>query len=156
MRQPSIKQFKLTNDDEVICEVLEWDTEENSAMIVRACLRIIQGVDVDKGMRFFAFRPWMGFAEDPETLHTLNSSHIIGETNPSDQLLKHYSNTISKLLKASKLLKHDFNIDEMNDMDEDEIEDYIQYQLSKVDEEEDGDDPDSNVISFKPKSDTRH
>ena len=63
----NIKQFKLSNDDEIICEVIEWDNEDNSAIITRGMLRIIQGEDVDKGLRFFAFRPWMGFAEDPNT-----------------------------------------------------------------------------------------
>ena len=36
-----IKQFKLTNDDEIICEVIQWDEPENSAMLIRAAMRIV-------------------------------------------------------------------------------------------------------------------
>ena len=32
---PKIKQFKLTNNDEIVCEVLEYDTPENAAILVR-------------------------------------------------------------------------------------------------------------------------
>ena len=155
MRPPSIKQFKLTNDDEIICEVLEWDTDENSAMIMRAPLRLIQGEDVDKGVRFFAFRPWMGFAENPELLHTVNASHIIGEVTPSDSLLKHYGATVEKLMKLQDMKKTDLDMDEMGELDEDELEDYIQYHLSK-EEEEPEEDLGDNVIKFKKPIDTLH
>lgn len=152
--KPIIKQFKLTNDDEIICEVLEMETEENSAMLVRAALRIIQGEDLEKGMRFFAFRPWMGFAENPEVLHTINASHIIGEVTPSDDLLRHYAETIVKLKRVTKLKKTDFDMDKMQDMDDDEIEDYIQYHLEKDSDEEES--LGSNVIKFKKPTDTMH
>ena len=56
---PQIKQFKLTNDDEIICEVLQWDDEENRAVIIRAVMRIINIEDYHRGLRFFAFRPWI-------------------------------------------------------------------------------------------------
>lgn len=152
--KPIIKQFKLTNDDEIICEVLEMDSEENAAMLVRAALRIIQGEDLEKGMRFFAFRPWMGFAENPEVLHTINSSHIIGEVTPSDDLLRHYAATVVKLKKVTKLKKTDFDMDKMQDMDDDEIESYIQYHLDKDKEEEE--ELGTNVIKFKKPTDTMH
>ena len=157
MRTPSFKQFKLTNDDEVICEVLEWDTEDNSAIIVRCPLVIIKGENIEKQLRFYAFRPWMGFAEDPEILHTINSTHIIGEVSPSEDLLKHYSETIEKLSKLAKLKKTDFNFDEFEDMEIEEIEDYVKYKLESEKEIElESDDIEGNIIKFKPKTDTFH
>ena len=155
MRSPAIKQFKLTNDDEIICEVLEWDTDENAAMVMRAPLRIIQGVDAERGIRFFAFRPWMGFAEDPELLHTVNASHIIGEVTPSDALLKHYGATIKKMLKYQAMQKTDFDMDELGEMDEEELEEYIQYHLSQ-NEEEPEDELGENVVKFRKPKDTMH
>ena len=155
MRSPAIKQFKLTNDDEIICEVLEWDTDENAAMVMRAPLRIIQGVDAERGIRFFAFRPWMGFAEDPELLHTVNASHIIGEVTPSDALLKHYGATIKKMLKYQAMQKTDFDMDELGEMDEEELEEYIQYHLNQNEKELD-EDLGENVVKFKKPKDTMH
>ena len=153
MRQPAIKQFKLSNDDEIICEVLEWETEDNPALVMRAPLRLIQGEDMDRGVRFFAFRPWMGFAEDPEVLHTINSSHIIGEVTPSYSLLSHYGATIKKLLTLAKMKKTDFNMDTLEQMDEDELEEYIQKHLEiEETEEELGE----NVVKFTPPKGTMH
>lgn len=162
MRSPSIKQFKLTNDDEVICEVLEWDSEDNSAIIVRAPLVIIKGENIEKSLRFYAFRPWMGFAEDPEILHTINSSHVIGEVNPSDDLLKHYTETLKKLDVMSKLKKTDFNFDEFEDMDDYEIENYVKYKVEQDNSQvelvydESDEHTQDNVLQFKPKDDTFH
>lgn len=153
MRQPAIKQFKLSNDDEIICEVLEWETEDNPALVMRAPLRLIQGEDMDRGVRFFAFRPWMGFAEDPEVLHTVNSSHIIGEVTPSDSLLSHYAATIKKLLTLAKMKKTDFNMDTLEQMDEDELEEYIQKHLEVEETEEE---LGENVVKFTPPKGTMH
>ena len=153
MRQPAIKQFKLSNDDEIICEVLEWETEDNPALVMRAPLRLIQGEDMDRGVRFFAFRPWMGFAEDPEVLHTINSSHIIGEVTPSDSLLSHYGATIKKLLTLAKMKKTDFNMDTLEQMDEDELEEYIQKHLEVEETEEE---LGENVVKFTPPKGTMH
>ena len=87
----NIKQFKLTNNEEIICEVMEWDTGEDTGdILVKKALRVIAIEDYQKGWRFFAFRPWMAFQDDPSSLQTLNSSHIIVTSNPSPNILKHY------------------------------------------------------------------
>ena len=53
----AIKQFKLTNDDEIICEVVQWDSEEESTMIIRGAMRIVTMEDFSRGVRLYAFRP---------------------------------------------------------------------------------------------------
>ena len=89
-----LKQFKLTNDEEIICEVLQWDDPDNAGMVVRGAMRIISAEDYNRGVRFCAFRPWMVFNDNPEELQTLNAAHIIGEMNPSKPLIGHYLKTI--------------------------------------------------------------
>jgi len=86
-----IKQFKLTNDDEIICEVVEWDSENNASIVIRRALKIINVEDFAKGMRFFAFRPWMLFNDDPDEFQTINAMHIIGEINPHDDIIERYT-----------------------------------------------------------------
>ena len=84
----SIKQFKLTNNDEIICEVVEWNTgDEASDIIVKKALKVIAVEDYQKGWRFFAFRPWMSFQDDVSVLQAVNASHIIVTTNPSPAIL---------------------------------------------------------------------
>ena len=155
----TIKQFKLTNDDEIICEVVQWDDPDNSGMVIRAAMRIVLIEDFKRGIRFYAFRPWMGFSDDPSILQTLNSAHIICEASPSEEVLKHYSGTIQKIKKA--LVKRDMPLDEISDkaenLSDDEFEEYLDKYLQT---EKDVFDPDlfapdsdttTNVIQFKPK-----
>ena len=118
----NIKQFKLTNNEEIICEVMEWDTGEDTGdILVKKALRVIAVEDYQKGWRFFAFRPWMSFQDDPSSLQTLNSSHIIVTSNPSPNILKHYKaclrgiNHDIKMSKETGKKRTYANIDEIQD-----------------------------------------
>jgi hypothetical protein len=147
MTAPQIKQFKLSNDDEIICEVLEWDSDENAAILIRAALRIIQGIDPDTKMRFFAFRPWMGFQDNPELMQTINAGHVIGEATPSEDLLRHYATTITEQIEASKNKKPDLPLDDVYGMDDEELADYLADKYATVDEELEME-TNGNVITF--------
>ena len=107
----AIKQFKLTNDDEIICEVVQWDSEEESTMIIRGAMRIVTMEDFSRGVRLYAFRPWMGFADDPSVLQSLNSSHIIGELTPGDEIMKQYNKTLKNIKET--LTKKNMPLDEV-------------------------------------------
>jgi len=158
---PDIKQFKLTNDDEIICEVIQWDDPENAAMVVRGAMRIIAAEDYNRGVRFYAFRPWLSFSDSPEELQTLNAAHIIAETNPSSALVKHYFKTIQSVKKI--LNKKDYPLDtlapKVEDMGEEEFQEFLDQYLKENDVDlfnpNDIDLTDSdavdNIIKFKPK-----
>ena len=57
----TIKQFKLTNDDEIICEVVQWDDPNDSGMVIRAAMRIVLIEDFKRGIRFAT---WCGFTNE--------------------------------------------------------------------------------------------
>ena len=155
MTDRSIKQFKLTNDDEIICEVVQWDDEDYANIIIRSALKIINVEDFQKGIRFYAFRPWMLFNDNLETLMTLNGGHIIAEIQPSHDIITRYIKSIASLQEAHS--KKSFSLDDVASkaeyMDEDEFEQYMES-LAEMDEIPD-DDPDSdlpqNIIQFRPK-----
>ena len=150
-----IKQFKLTNDDEIICEVIEWDNDTNANMVVRRALKIINVEDFSKGIRFFAFRPWMLFNDDPDEFQTINSVHIIGEMNPSEEVIQKYMTSVVALNRTGP--KSSFSLDDVaskaEQMDDEEFDQYM-YSLTGEEEKEFGA-PDSdsplNIIKFKPK-----
>ena len=158
---PDIKQFKLTNDEEIICEVIQWDDPENAAMVVRGAMRIIAAEDYNRGVRFYAFRPWLSFSDSPEELQTLNAAHIIAETNPSSALVGHYVKTIQAVKKT--LNKKDYPLDNLapkvEDMGEEEFQEYLDQYLKENDidlfnpNDIDLKDSDAidNIIKFKPK-----
>ncbi len=159
----NIKQFKLTNNEEIICEVMEWDTGEDTGdILVKKALRVIAIEDYQKGWRFFAFRPWMAFQDDPSSLQTLNSSHIIVTSNPSPNILKHYKACLKginhdlKISKETGRKKTYANIDEiqdaLRDLTDDEMDDFLERKYGAVQEDTLNIDSDTdNIIKFKPR-----
>ena len=147
-----IKQFKLTNDDEIICEVIQWEDDE-VPMLVKGAMKIISVEDYSRGVRFYAFRPWMGFTDDPEVLHIINSAHIIGTVTPNDEVVEHYDDTLEKIKKAisTKNMPLDEIASNMESMDEDEFEDFLDSYIEEKNKEMSDSDQPENVIKFKPK-----
>lgn len=154
-----IKQLKLSNDEEIICEVVQWEDDE-VPMVVRGPMKIIAIEDYSRGVRFYAFRPWMGFADDPEILHTLNPFHIIGSLTPESEVISHYESTVQKIKKAitTKNMPLDEITENLDSMDEEDFDMLIDKYLQQKEEIEMVDSSDQlgkNIIKFKPK-DTVH
>ena len=160
-----IKQFKLTNNEEIICEVIEWNTgEDMMEIIVKRALRVIALEDYQKGFRFFAFRPWMSFSDDPNTLHSVNASHIIVTSNPSPDILKHYKACVRALsfdIKNTKKGEKKYaNLDEIQHaiarMSDDEMDAFLEQKYgAMVDDDYTSDSDKNNVIKFKPRDKTK-
>lgn len=154
MTDTNIKHFKLVNDDEIICEVLEWPAEDDASMLVRSCLRIVLMEDFQKGVRFYAFRPWLSFNDDPSLMHVINAEHVMVQSTPTEELLKHYAKTIVSIKHQmeTQTNKLDVPLDEMAEklegLDEEGFEEYINS--LKFDG---GDDSNiGNIIKFPDKS----
>lgn len=93
MSEPILRQMKLTNGDEIICEVIDWESEEGPAIVVRNAFRIIT-VDRQNGLRYHIFRPLMVMQIEDEFFQTLNTDHIIVEATPSKEVVKEYYNAL--------------------------------------------------------------
>jgi predicted S18 family serine protease len=120
-----LRQFKLGDNEEIICEVVEWPDEEHDTMVVRRALKIIAVEDIAEGMRYYTFKPWMSMNNDPEQLQVLNSYHIIAEAKPSTMAIDHYNDIIS----------------EMKDFDAEENANYFGNEVGDSDQG-------SNIIQF--------
>jgi len=97
-----IKQFKLTTDDEIICEVLDWN--EDGDVTIRHAYRIVHVEDPDKGYRYYYLRPFMVFQEDQ--LQILNSGHIVCEALPSTGILEYFYTAIQESKKILETRKN--------------------------------------------------
>ena len=89
-----VKQFILSNGDEIVCEVVEWADDVEVDMVVRRAYRIVTVDDPVKGVRFFTLRPWLLMQSGNDLFNTINSQHIIAEANPTQQLLDQYRSAI--------------------------------------------------------------
>jgi hypothetical protein len=87
-----IKQFKLSSGEEIVCEVIEWpDVDEDVAeIVVRNIYKIIAIDQTVSGNRYYTFKPWMVFQDEPDMFQTININHVVGEANPSQKLLEQY------------------------------------------------------------------
>ena len=119
-----LKQLKLTNNDELMCEIVEWNNDETDDIIIRRALKVVAIEDIEEGMRYYTFKPWMSFEQDPNALHAVNSYHIVASSNPGKQAVSYYYDIIQ----------------EMSEYDNEES--ITQYKFTDSDE--------SNVIQFDP------
>ena len=93
-----VKQLKLTNNDEIICEVVTW--AEDGDLIVVNAFKILNVEDQQRGLKYYYFRPFMVFQEDNE--QRINSSHIIAEAYPSDEMIEHYAGAVKDALDVAE------------------------------------------------------
>jgi len=150
----NLKQFKLTNNDEIICEVVE-DTDHG--ILIRKVLKVIATDDFERNVRYYAFRPWLSFFFFFDELSVLNIGHIIGETTPSNTIAVHFKGAMDDVEKAKKF-KREFNIEDIinemgDDWDDDMLEEFLEQKMREQNFTQDSADP--KIIHFKPGK-TRH
>ena len=51
------RQFKLTNQDEIIAEVVDHGDDNSPDIIVRKVMKIIVVDDYEENVRFYTFKP---------------------------------------------------------------------------------------------------
>ena len=138
MTNKSVKQFKLNNGEEIVCEILEYADDEYYDLLIRRAFEIkcIMGPDYT---RYYAMKPWMTTAEGKDNFISLNAASIIGEVNPSEPVMKHYRNAVRE-----------------SEMTNEEIARKMMDQVKKYESELEEETPSSNIISFPGKKPTLH
>lgn len=130
-----IKQFKLSSGQEVVAEVVEWDTAEDAAIICRNVLEI-HFINTNPMVRVCTMRPFMLGQIEHGTFQAFNAEMILATAVPTEEVMGNYTDTLQEYLKDDAQLEEQ-NLDEM---------------FSEVDEE-----ADDNILQFmKPKKDTLH
>ena len=138
-----IKQFKLSSGEEIVCEVLEWpDADEDIAdIVVRNIYKIVAIDQTVSGNRYYTFKPWMVFQDEPDMFQTININHVIGEANPSQKLLEQYFNILKgELSEESEAAREEL---------EKKLADYINNLRQMVNQQVGSSDSgEENVIKF--------
>ena len=147
----NLRQFKLTNNDEVIADVIEQSEEGD--LVVRSALKIFQVEDADQGIRYYSFKPWISFNDNMDEIAILNIGHIIVENAPSDMLVDHYVKALFQISRETE--KAAVDLDEIErdtaDMDDEELREYMLNKLADATAQNENtfDSSNSNVLSFK-------
>ena len=159
-----LRQFKLTNNDEIVCEVIDVDETDNhnGDIIARKILKIFHAEDFDQNVRYYSFKPWVAFQEDINEISAINPDHILGEATPSAILKLHFKNALDIILQSQTMSgSRDLNIDEVmmdtSDMSRDEIVEYLKEKFHDENQRiAHHDSASSNVIHLYPPSDKLH
>lgn len=85
-----IKHLKLAGGEEIICDVLNWSEDDVNHFTVAGAFKIVAMESKDGGYRYYMFRPWMIFQEDPTTEIVLNIDSITAVADPHDMLIDQY------------------------------------------------------------------
>ena len=86
MTKLDLRQFKLVNSDEIVCEVLE---ETPGSIIIRNVLKLTWKESND-GYKYFTFSTWMIYQDHPLSVMLLMMNQIIAFAKPTDQLCEEY------------------------------------------------------------------
>lgn len=130
-----LRYFKLTNGDEVVCEMGENNSLESDDMLVKNVLRVVQHEDTAKGLRYFTFRPWILLQDSPEEEVLINIYHVIAETTPSKQLIEQYH----KVMQELTIVEYDEDSEPLDEATLQAMNDEENYEYDEIE----------NVIKFK-------
>lgn len=146
------KQFKLTNGEELICELVANGDEDSTAdVIIRRAMKIVVSDDLEENIRYYTLKPWMSFMDDTQELVALNSVHIVGEAKPSESMMIHYASGLADADKYNKVKQAGLSLKEIEDklkeLSEEEMDAFLQTKFDEIAQDSDI----SNIIKFKPK-----
>lgn len=134
----NIKQFKLTSGEEIVCEVVEWATEEDPDIVIKNSFKLLVFNNPASSTKYYSFTPWMIFQDDDDMLQVVNSLHIVAEANPSAKLLEQYFIAIKNEQESDEDTRKKLDIYIAN----------LKKMLGDIASSEDSDDPGGNIIKF--------
>jgi hypothetical protein len=162
MKENEVRQFKLASGEEIVCEVIQWNNEEELELVVRKAMKLVMG-EMETGVRYYSFRPWMVYQENPEDLLVLNGNHVIGIAYPPESLTTQYDEAVDDMAKMWEQRNKEYlqnrgdesfeDIGSVNKMTRQVLE-----EASKLEEyiEKISGDSDENIIQFDPSKRTLH
>jgi hypothetical protein len=124
------RQFKLSNGDEIICEVVQWPDDTDEEMIVRKVMALKAHDDDNRGVRYYNFSPWITMQDDTDGFLSLNFAHVLAEIIPSDKMLRHFIEAVETSNMTPEEIQE--KVDEYFDKLKSMVDGYADSDLSNV------------------------
>lgn len=165
----NVMQFKLTNGEEIICQVVDWPEKNDVDFIVHNALLLMQEI-VDGTRTKYMFKPWFTMAEKSDQYISISKDQVVACVYPNDILNIEYMNAkremyyrsrSKKIENALPQLEDYFNQDKMEQKKIDQMQKEILALIdemernNEIEETYDDSDAPSNVIKF-PGPDSIH
>lgn len=104
----TIQQMKLTNGDEIVCEVIGWVDDETNDLAVKSVLKIAEVPSSDPDTIIsYVLRPWVMYKHEVTTPIYLNAINIIASTSPCESLEKQFLDAVKELTPSTEKTESD-------------------------------------------------
>jgi len=94
--QHSFRQLKLSNGDEIVADVYQWNDDDNDEIVVKNAMKLML-YEGPTGDKYFSFRPWMVYQEQESDLLVLLARHVIAIAIPIEPLLVQYRLAVTNM-----------------------------------------------------------
>jgi len=149
-----VKQFRLSSGEEVIAEVLEWPDNTSPDLIIRNAVSLLRYED-SNGSKFYGFKTWIHFAEEPDSLTVMSPDHIIATTNPHELLVSQYRSSLQEIIESASIRNKQLKMEELeiSKLIGDKLKNFLLNETGYDNDGDDGYSMDSgvsNIIKFPP------
>ena len=102
MTEEEIIQLKLASGEEVLCEIIKWDDDQNATIVVKNAFEIVFLQSPTGAMRLCTLRPFMiGQVEEGYNI-ALNGDMITAQAQPTREILDNYRDTLEEYIKFNQ------------------------------------------------------
>ena len=110
----NVMQFKLTNGEEIICQVVDWPEEDDTDYIVHNALLLMQQI-VNGTRTKYMFKPWFTMAEKSDQYISISKDQIVACVYPNEILNVEYINAKREMYYRSRSKQVEPALASMND-----------------------------------------
>ena len=95
----NLRQIKLTNGDEIVADIVEWNNEEHDEIAIKNAMKLSM-YENQTGDKYFSFRPFMIYQEGEEDIQVVLNIHVVAIAVPMEALLVQYRIAVQDMHKT--------------------------------------------------------
>jgi len=142
----NLVHLRMSSGDEVICEVMEWPSDDNSEMIVRNAMTLSYSYD-EEFAQIFGLKPWFTFLENYNEYIIIDTGKVMATAKPNQSFITEYVDAVAQMHKLGVKRKRDAQQETIEQ--EKRFLEALEMMQSKL---ESKDSSSTNVISFPDKT----
>jgi hypothetical protein len=129
-----LRQLKMASGEEIVCEVIEWDTPEEPEIVVRNIYEVITVESTTDRSRYHTMKPYLCLQNNDEMFQTLNPYHIMATAVPSETVIGQYKTA----LKFDRMTQKEFEeevekkYNELKKRYTEEVEEEMEYEDENI------------------------
>ena len=123
MNTEMIRQLKLSSGEEILVEIVEWDNQEDAAIIVKNALEIHFMQTPSGAMRLCTLRPYMVGQVEDGLFQSINAEMVVAQATPTREILTNYRETIDEHMKFNREVEP--TDEELDKIEQEEMEEAL-------------------------------